>query len=220
MLIDKDYKESYRALFVEAMRKGSKGFYDEAALPSYTHRNRLMSWLFWKRIDVALSMAGDVKDKVILDFGCGGGVTFKYFSSKGARVFACENQFYPLAEYISERIGAEVNIYKELSDIRCIKFDLILALDVLEHVKDLNEVFNTMLMISNDKTKLIVSGPTENGLYRIGRLLSGFSGHYHKRNIYEIEEFFFKKGLERIELKRLFPLLTLFRVSSWRIKIA
>lgn len=214
MVIDKNYRESYKTLFVEVMRKDSLSFYDESALPSYTHGNRLMSWLFWKRIDIAISMAGDVRDKVVLDFGCGGGVTFGYLASKGARIFACENQFYHLTEFISERIGAAATIYKELSNIKGIKFDLILALDVLEHVEDINEVLNTMVILSHESTKLIVSGPTENHIYKIGRLLAGFSGHYHRRNIYDIEKKLFEKGFKMISLKRLYPF---FRISSWKV---
>lgn len=216
-MINRDYRKSYSGLFREAMLMNLKGFYDEAALPSYTHHNRLMSWLFWKRIDTALSMAGEIKDKLILDFGCGGGVTFKHLSLKGAEIFACDNQFYRLAEFISDRLMARANIFNSLSDIRGVKFDLILALDVLEHVEDLDHILSKLLLLSHDRTCLIVSGPTENLLYKIGRLLAGFSVHYHKRNIYEIEDSLCRKGFKRIKLKRLFYPFTFFRVSFWNV---
>lgn len=216
-MIDKDYRESYRGLFREALIMSVEGFYDEAALPSYTHHNRLMSWLFWKRIDVALSMAGSVKDDFILDFGCGGGVTFKYLSSKGAKIFACDNQFDHLAEFVSDRLKAGATIFRTLSDIEGIRFDKIFALDVLEHVEDLDQILNMITRLSHDRTCLIVSGPTENLLYKIGRLFAGFSGHYHKRNIYDIADSLCREGFKRMKIKRLFYPLTFFRISSWRV---
>ncbi len=216
-MIDRHYRKTYESLFKEAMHKVSRGFFDEAALPSYTHSNWLMSWLFWKRIDAALKMAGDVQGKAVLDFGCGGGVTFNYLSSHGARVYGCENQFYQLAEFISERLKAGVTIYRTLSDIGNVQFDIIMALDVFEHVEDLGNIIDVMLELSHNETTLIVSGPTENILYRAGRQLAGFSGHYHRRNIYDIEGDLIKRGFRRVGIKRLFSPLTFFRVSSWRI---
>lgn len=39
-MINRDYKEFYRNLFSEAISKAVGGFYDEAALPSYTHKEK------------------------------------------------------------------------------------------------------------------------------------------------------------------------------------
>jgi SAM-dependent methyltransferase len=53
------------------------------------------------------------------------------------------------------------------------QFDLIVALDVLEHVKDLESVLASLLRLLASGGRLVVSGPTENIFYRIGRRLSG-----------------------------------------------
>ncbi len=62
----------------------------------------------------------------------------------------------------------------------------------------------------------MVSGPTENVLYKAGRLLAGFSGEYHVTNIYDIEGKFREMGLEREALKVLYPPVPLFRISRWK----
>jgi hypothetical protein len=65
---------------------------------------------------------------------------------------------------------------------------------------------------------MVVSGPTENVLYRIGRRLAGpeYSGDYHARGIAEI-----RRELERIgtvtPVADLYPPVTLFEVFSFRL---
>jgi trans-aconitate methyltransferase len=75
------------------------------------------------------------------------------------------------------------------------QFDLITALDVLEHVQDLPRTLEALLRLLSPAGTLVVSGPTENVLYRIGRRLAGseYSGDYHERGI----------GVVRRELGRL-----------------
>jgi 2-polyprenyl-3-methyl-5-hydroxy-6-metoxy-1,4-benzoquinol methylase len=67
-------------------------------------------------------------------------------------------------------------------------FDLIIALDVLEHVKDLMRTLEQLLRVLKQGGQLIISGPTENALYRFGRRLAGpeYSGEYHERGVAEI----------------------------------
>jgi 2-polyprenyl-3-methyl-5-hydroxy-6-metoxy-1,4-benzoquinol methylase len=68
-------------------------------------------------------------------------------------------------------------------------FDLINALDVLEHVDDLRGTLSDLLGLLKPGGRLVVSGPTENILYQIGRKLAGpeYSGEYHERGIAEIK---------------------------------
>lgn len=214
-MIDLSYKQDYTDIFREFLNKESHGCYDEAALPSYTHNNRVMAWLFWKRIHVALSMAGDLENQSVLDFGCGGGVTFRYLSEHGCRITGCESQFDEMAMEVCRALNIKAEIYRDLFEISETKFDCIFALDVLEHIKDDDKYIDKLIDLAHDKTTIIVSGPTENLLYKAGRRLAGFSGDYHVRNIYYIEQKFRDKGLERNALKRLYYPFTLFRISSW-----
>ena len=64
----------------------------------------------------------------------------------------------------------------------------VFALDALEH----NENFEHLLQILKTKLAnngvLIISGPTESRLYRLGRRIAGFNSHYHVTNIDAIEQ--------------------------------
>jgi hypothetical protein len=88
-------------------------------------------------------------------------------------------------------------------------------LDVLEHIDDPGHCIGEILKRSHKNTRIIVSGPTENLLYKAGRYFSGFSGDYHLRNVYQIEEELKKAGLRNRAVKELLPVFVLFRVSWW-----
>ena len=217
-MIDHSYKQCYVELFRNILKKGSDSIYDEAALPSYTHKNRLMAWLFWKRIEIALKMAGIEENQSVLDFGCGGGITFKYLSERGCSITGCDSGFYEMTNQVCQWLNIKAKVYPDLFQIKEREFDCILALDVLEHVQDIDSYIEKLNELAHHKTKIIISGPTENHFYKAGRWLAGFSGDYHNRNIYDIERKFKEKNLHRGTLKKLYLPFTLFRISSWRKK--
>lgn len=215
-MLTKTYRRKYEEAFKRVLRESPWGHFDESALPSYTHSIRFMSWLFWKRIDMALTIAGDVRNKSVLDFGCGGGVTFRYLADRHCKIVGCDNRFHDLARDICAGLGITAEICRDITEIGDRKFDLIVALDVLEHIDDLDDILEGFLSMSNANTILVISGPTENVFYRAGRRLAGFSGHYHKRNIYDIEETLKAKDLKCRTVRTLYHPVPLFRVSSWR----
>jgi 2-polyprenyl-3-methyl-5-hydroxy-6-metoxy-1,4-benzoquinol methylase len=94
-------------------------------------------------------------------------------------------KYIPLAENIRVLDANHVAI----SQMTAKSFDLINALDVLEHVDDLRGTLSDLLGLIKPGGRLVVSGPTENILYQIGRKLAGpeYSGEYHERGIAEIK---------------------------------
>jgi 2-polyprenyl-6-hydroxyphenyl methylase/3-demethylubiquinone-9 3-methyltransferase len=177
-----------------------------------------MAWLFWKRIEAALPLLGDLKDRSVLDFGCGGGVTFRYLAEHGCQITGCDKGACEMVREVCRCMHIDAEIVSDLSAVQGRTFDAILALDVLEHVDDLEACIDAFLDVSHAETQIVVSGPTETLLYRLGRALAGFSGDYHVRNIYDIERVLRDKDLERTRLKRLYFPFTLFRITSWRLK--
>jgi len=200
----------YRGL----LQCAAPGEYDENALPSYTHSNRLMAWLFWKRIDIALHFMGDITGKIVLDFGCGGAVTFKYLNQKRCSIVGCDENIL-LARQVCRAMNINAELYSDLSAIDGRKFDYILALDVLEHIENSAALLSKFKGMMQPGSKIILSGPTENFWYRLGRNLAGFSGHYHVKNIHQIEREFDAMGFRAEKVRTLYYPCPLFRVSMW-----
>lgn len=217
MIFDRAYQKAYQTLFKEMQMNTFQNINDESAIPSYINDNPLMSWLFWKRIITALSLTGDLANKTVLDFGCGAGVTFKYLWECHSVIVGCDSRFSHLAKLTCERFGIKGEIHQDLYKIKGMRFDYIFALDVFEHIDDLAEVVDHLLSLSNDRTVFVVSGPTENIFYKLGRRLARFSGDYHVRNIYEVEKLLQQKGLKNKVMKNLFFPFPLFRVSAWTL---
>ena len=195
------YKAQYRSAIRNVLREAERGRLDEAGFPAYSHPNPLINWLFWQRLHTAMNyIQSHGPYEKILDFGCGSGVMLPFLAQQARQVFATDIDLVPL-ERVKKQIPLSENVQvldaKEVSlaQLPAKSFDLINALDVLEHVDDLPRTLSELLNLLKPGGRLVVSGPTENILYQIGRKLAGpeYSGEYHERGIAEI-----KRGLSRL----------------------
>ena len=190
-----EYKARYRSAIRSVLRESERGRLDEAGFPAYSHTNPLINWLFWQRLRSAMHYIEKHApyDKV-LDFGCGSGVMLSFLAKRSKSVTAMDidlvplervKKYIPLAENIQVLDANQVAI----TQLTPKSFDLINALDVLEHVNDLPHTLSALLNLLKQGGRLVVSGPTENILYQIGRKLAGpeYSGEYHERGIAEIK---------------------------------
>ncbi len=201
---------------------GTNDVLSEAAFPAYNHKNPIVDYIFWKRVEITINdVKSDLKkDKSILDFGCGSGLLSYHLTNLGYKLTAIDIDLSPknqLSEYIEfpEKINfIEGDILKLNFDE---KFDAIIALDVLEHIpiKELPILLQRFEHLLLPNGKIIVSGPTENIFYKIGRFIAGsdFTGHYHETNIVLIK-FEFVKFFKVRELKKLFFPFTIFEIFS------
>ena len=206
-----NYKARYRSAIREVLRESERGRLDEAGFPAYSHPNPLINWLFWQRLRTAMNyIEKHAPYEKVLDFGCGSGVMLSFLAKHSQRVTAMDidlvpldrvKKYIPLAENIQVLDANQVSI----SQMTPKSLDLINALDVLEHVDDLRGTLSDLLKLLKPGGRLVVSGPTENILYQIGRKLAGpeYSGEYHARGIAEI-----KRELNR--LARVEPVATLY----------
>jgi 2-polyprenyl-3-methyl-5-hydroxy-6-metoxy-1,4-benzoquinol methylase len=189
------YKTRYRSAIQKVLSESEKGRLDEAAFPAYSHRNPLINWLFWQRLRKVMEyIQSPTPYENILDFGCGSGVMLPYLSSISTQVTAMDVDLLPIQsveKYIPLQKNVEVKDATKtlVTDLPANSFDLIIALDVLEHVHDLPKTLSELLALLKPNGQLIVSGPTENILYRLGRKVAGpeYSGAYHERGIAEIK---------------------------------
>src|SRR5690349_2573066 len=195
------YKAQYRSAIRNVLREAERGRLDEAGFPAYSHPNPLINWLFWQRLHTAMNyIQSHGPYEKILDFGCGSGVMLPFLAQQARQVFATDIDLVPL-ERVKKQIPLSENVQvldaKEVSlaQLPAKSFDLINALDVLEHVDDLPRTLSELLNLLKPGGRLVVSGPTENILYQIGRKLAGpeYSGEYHERGIAEI-----KRALNRL----------------------
>ena len=199
------YKARYRSAIRNVLQASEQGRLDEAGFPAYSHPNPLINWLFWQRLRTAMGYIERYAPyENVLDFGCGSGVMLAFLAQQSRQVTAMDVDLVPL-ERVKNHIPLPANVrvldatQVFLSHLDSNTFDLINALDVLEHVDDLPGTLSDLLHLLKPGGRLLVSGPTENILYQMGRRLAGpeYSGDYHERGIAEIKREL--KRLARVE---------------------
>lgn len=218
------YKVRYRAAIQKVLAEAEPGRLDEAAFPAYSHANPFINWLFWQRLRTVMDYCErSAPYQRVLDFGCGSGVMLPFLAENSKQVIAMDldllplervRKYIPLASNVEIRDAARTSI----ADLPARSFDTIIALDVLEHVKDLPRTLIELLSLLKSGGRLIVSGPTENIFYKIGRKLAGpeYSGEYHERGAAEIRVALAKQaGVEHIAtLYWPIPLFEIFSATA------
>lgn len=218
-------KSLFKKAIQELLREAPANYADkEAALPAYAHKNPFIDYLFWGRmrtVDELVRRLTVSKGPLhVLDFGCGTGVMAYHFAQLGHTVIGTDTVFEPL-ERIQRKITFPPNCSfvtaEKLSELPAASVDVLLALDVLEHVDSLDDTIVVFKRLLKPDGVLIVSGPTENVLYNIGRRLAGreFTGEYHVSNIHDIEVRLAQEGVIR-DKKTLYPFAPLFAIFTTR----
>lgn len=187
--------------------------WEESCVPSYCHPNLLAAYVSWLRLyrAVALAECYCPNGRAVLDFG----------SSVGelARLLPATVRAYDFVEAHDDAArvltaGLPHACRRTLGDGITRAYDWIFAVDALEHNDDYAALLSLLAGMLTPTGVLILSGPTENWLYRLGRKVAGFEGHYHKTTIYEIEAAA-AQVLARRGLSIIVPGLALFRLSGW-----
>lgn len=190
---------------------------DEMAIPSYTHYNPFIRWLMWKRYEIIFQLAKINQNMVVYEFGCGLGLFLPTISKYAKKTFATD--LYPqYAIKLSQDYNLNVTFIDTIHKIHE-ELDLIISADVLEHIKSLNELLLSWKECLKANGRLIISGPTENTFYKLGRFLAGFSGKgdYHIHNIEHIKKEIIKAGFVLINEKSLpLPFLKLFKILEFK----
>jgi len=208
------YKNNLIRIYKEISQTSSKNQYDEQALPSYINPNPLMQFLFWERIFSVINYLSKIeKFYICLDFGCGMGPMIPYLIENTELLFALDLDTSLLKEIGEKEDWKGVKYIKNLNEINkyAEKIGLILALDVLEHVDDLVLVLLDFHRLLSKDGFLVISGPTENFIYKIGRKLANYSGDYHVRNIYDVKHES-KKYFQLVTQRTLFKPLPFFEI--------
>ncbi len=187
---------------------------DEMAIPSYLHRNPLMRWMAWSRVIVLARWIEEWGERarstgkpgVIVDHGCGCGVLLETASRVGARAYGIDIVLRAARHFIEKRGLDNVTLLepdRAIESIPADSVDLIVSGEVLEHVPDLDETAAFFRSVLRPDGRLLVSLPTEGLLYRIGRRLAGFDGHYHHLNAQSIHQRLVASGFQPTRVKKL-----------------
>lgn len=218
----KQTKKTFKSTISKLLQsQGTDEVLSEAALPAYAHTNPIIDYIFWKRLDLATSKVKKElpENSNVLDFGCGTGVMSFELAKSNYNVTSIDLDLTPInllkdkIEYPNRISFIEGDIHNV--DFENKKFDAIVALDVLEHIpiEDLPKYIEKFQEILNPEGIIVVSGPTENILYKIGRKIAGndFTGHYHETTISKIKAVFNSK-MKISSLGKLIWPFTLFEV--------
>jgi 2-polyprenyl-3-methyl-5-hydroxy-6-metoxy-1,4-benzoquinol methylase len=156
---------------------------EESCLPSYIHTNVAAAYTAWWRLFRAIRKFYEyAPGGPVLDFGAATG-ELRHLMPKDIQYDFVE-QDKALADILVEEVADARP--QSLSELPQNHYACVFALDALEHNDDYPEIIEMLANSLRDDGILILSGPTENSLYKIGRRLAGFDGHYHVTNIYEI----------------------------------
>jgi len=216
----KDFRQ-YRNTFIQAtsqvLEEDHAENLDEAGFPAYSNPNPLMNFLFWERISHAMkTIEKRGRLNKVLDFGCGSGVMLPFLAERADHIVAVDVDLEPLRR-VEKHIAFAKHIHfaDTHRDVEKGSLDLITALDVLEHVDDLDTILAELASLLKPGGEIIISGPTENIFYQVGRFLAGptYSGHYHVRNIYDIENSV-RKHFDVKRIKTLYYPVPLFLIFS------
>ena len=177
---------------------------DEMAIPSYLHGNPLIPWLMWKRYATIAELAQFSGSEHVLEFGCGIGL-FLPTLTRACKTVSAIDLFPQYAQELCRKERLSVSFPQSLDSVADQSLDAIIAADVLEHVEPLSECVKTFLHKLKPGGRIIVSGPTENLAYRIGRIAAGFGGKgdYHHTDIDNIEQQICRGGTERQAIRKL-----------------
>lgn len=176
---------------------------DEMAFRSYLQGNFLSRAIFWRKLDHVIRLAHLTPTSRALDFGCGSGIILPRLCAGGGQVFATDLVLEPAQKLARQLHLDQVRFFDASAWATAIEdesLDVIIAANVLEHVDDRIGLLQQFARKLRRQGVVVVSGPTENFLYQLGRKIIGFSGHYHVSNINHVIADFTKSGFRMKEV--------------------
>jgi 2-polyprenyl-3-methyl-5-hydroxy-6-metoxy-1,4-benzoquinol methylase len=192
----------------------------EMAIPSYLNKNPFIRAIFWRRYDVAYRLSNLQPDMTVCEFGCGIGAFLPTLAAETKKVYAVD-LFPQYAQELARRLNLDISFAKDLSGIPDHSLDLLIAVEVMEHLDDPAAYAQLFAQKLKPNGRLIMAGPTESNLYKIGRFLVGYGKyhHYHKNNVYHLQEIIDSNNFSLEKTVRFpSPLLPLFLICRYHVK--
>ncbi len=192
----------------------------ETLVPEYRSKIRIIRNYFLDRIRYSLNLAKIKSGEKILDVGCGEAKIYDFIAQNKISVsyYGCDinknilSLNYPNAKFFV------VDLEKDRLPFDSDFFDIVFALDVLEHIQDLTNPIEEIYRVLKPNGRFILCGPTESIWYKFCRFLlkgtfsskEGPDAGEHYRNIKEIAKIIEKTMLfkmdKRIHLPKFLPI--------------
>jgi 2-polyprenyl-3-methyl-5-hydroxy-6-metoxy-1,4-benzoquinol methylase len=190
----------------------------------YAHPNSIARNIFWQRLETGFGLLNNVSAKSkVLDLGGGSGAFLPSLAQRFAEVSVVDLDLDDARRVKDHYSLKNVRLFEQ--DISSWDndeiYDLVIAMDVLEHFADKTVPHRFLGRHLKPDSLLLVSLPTENWLYQLGRSIIGKTkpaDHYHAAH--ELVQYYQDTGYSRISrlyAPRLGPFaLPLFYIALFR----
>ena len=190
----------------------------------YFYPIRFVRKFFWARLKaIHRSMLKTVPQRgVAIDFGCGSGVFLPSLANTFDLVQGIDIEANEAKEIVNTYKLENVRLINadiyNLNDAQIEKADAIVAADVLEHFKELDVPIRRLYEWLKDDGYLFTSGPSENILTRLGRIIGRIEkpwDHYHTG--YQVEQFLEQHGFQRTSSSyHVYRIMPMYILSVWK----
>jgi len=188
----------------------------------YYHPNRLARKFFWRRLRVLHRYFEQypIQRGTCLDFGCGSGVFLPTLSTVFSSVLAMDMETSEAEQVLRKYRLANVELRRGdfyAVDLEPESLDVIVAADVLEHLRELAPPVAKIHRWLKQDGYLFTSMPTESFLTRATRVVGKYEKPWdHYRSGFEGEDFLLDHGFRRLKRSRVTPLFPLYLASVWQ----
>lgn len=125
-----------------------------------------------------------IKNKDILDIGSGNGGLIKYYLKETNKVSAIEPSV-KLKEILKTKYKKKINIFSNKNKLKR-KYDVILYMDVIEHIKKYNNEINSIKKYLKKNGFIVINVPAFNFLYTDFDKKIGHIKRFSKKDILRI----------------------------------
>jgi 2-polyprenyl-3-methyl-5-hydroxy-6-metoxy-1,4-benzoquinol methylase len=209
--------------FLKELHAVSPDMLDEMALPSFFHKNPLVRWVTHTRLKAALKLLDFKAGMQIMDYGCGTGILFLQLPKGEAEYLGVDIHLWPAEKVLAHHKRDDIQLVQadDWSDfVADQSLDFIFATEVLEHIEDLGPIIANFARKLTPNGRIVITLPTENLIYKLGRTVAGFSGHYHRQEMPDILKTISAVGSLEIDSSASIPfpcpfcLYSVYRVSK------
>lgn len=187
----------------------------------YIHPNPIARNIFWQRLNCAhkILKAHTAQDFKVMDCGGGTGAFLPTLRNLFTEVSVLDLDLGDARQIATYHRMTDINFYEQdMNSFTTDKlYDLVVATDVFEHFADLYEPYQFLRKCLRRGGLLLLSLPTENILYRFGRILISKSkpvDHYHTAR--DLVNFYCSRGYT-IQEYHYIPAIGLFPVPLFWI---